>query len=204
MGNHDAYPPGGDADYFSYFGAAAGPQPGSYYSYNIGLSWHMIVFDAQCSKAGGCGAASPQTTWLKNDLAANTKPCVMAVWHQPRWTSGRHPDGATYASWWTLLYQYKIDIIANGHNHKYERFNQINPSEQAASDGIREFVVGTDGALGDGYTYASYPLGPNEVVRNQTVIYGVLKLILSANSYTWNFLPAAGYTFTDSGTSTFH
>ena len=204
MGNHDTYPPGGDAAYFSYFGATAGPQPGGYYSYNIGSSWHVIVLNAQCSKAGGCGATSIQTKWLQSDLAANTSKCVMAVWHQPRWTSGRHPDDATYAPWWTLLYQYKADIVANGHNHNYERFNQINASEQAASDGIREFIVGTGGAPGDGYTYASHPLDPNEVVRNQTAVYGVLKLTLSTNSYSWNFLPAAGYSFSDSGTSTCH
>jgi acid phosphatase type 7 len=204
MGNHDTYPPGGDAAYFSYFGATAGPQPDGYYSYNIGSSWHVIVLNAQCSKAGGCGAASVQTTWLKSDLAANSKPCVMAVWHQPRWTSGRHPDDATYAPWWNLLYQYKVDIVANGHNHNYERFDQINPSEQAASDGIREFIVGTGGAPGDAYTYASHPLDPNEVIRNQTIQYGVLKLTLSTNSYTWNFLPAAGSTLTDSGTSVCH
>ncbi|MGA2504137.1 MAG: DNRLRE domain-containing protein [Anaerolineales bacterium] len=204
MGNHDTYPPSGDTAYFNYFGNAAGPQPGGYYSYNIGSSWHVIVLNAQCSKAGGCGASSVQTTWLKNDLAANTRQCVLAVWHQPRWTSGRHADDATYAPWWNLLYQYKADIIAGGHNHNYERFDQIDAQEQAASDGIREFVVGTGGAPGDGYTYASHPLDPNEVIRNQTPVYGVLKLTLSVNSYSWKFLPAAGYTFSDSGTSTCH
>jgi hypothetical protein len=204
MGNHDTYPPGGDAAYFSYFGAAAGPQPGGYYSYNIGSSWHVIVLNAECSEAGGCGVGSVQTNWLQSDLAANTRQCVMAVWHQPRWTSGRHPNDPTYAPWWNLLYQYKADIIANGHNHNYERFNQINPSEQAASDGIREFIVGTGGAPGDAYTYASHPLQPNEVIRNQTVQYGVLKLTLSTSSYSWTWLPAAGFTFTDSGSSTCH
>jgi hypothetical protein len=204
MGNHDTYPPGGDAAYFSYFGTAAGPKPGGYYSYNIGSSWHIIVLNAECSEAGGCGVGSVQTNWLQSDLAANTRQCVMAVWHQPRWTSGRHSDDATYAPWWNLLYQYKADIVANGHNHNYERFNQINPSEQAASDGIREFIVGTGGAPGDSYTYASHPLDPNEVIRNQTIQYGVLKLTLSVNSYTWNFMPAAGYTLSDSGTSMCH
>jgi hypothetical protein len=34
--------------------------------------------------------------------------------------------------------------------------------------------------------------------------YGVLKLRLSAGSYTWKFLPVAGETFTDSGTGQCH
>jgi hypothetical protein len=204
MGNHDTYPPGGDAAYFSYFGAAAGPKPGGYYSYNVGSSWHIIVLNAECSEGSGCTATSPQTNWLASDLAANTKPCVMAVWHQPRFTSGRHTNDTTYVPWWNLLYQYKADLVMNGHNHNYERFNPINPSEQADPNGIREFVIGTGGAPGDGYTYASHPLQPNEVVRNQTVQYGVLKMTLSASSYSWTWLPAAGSTFTDSGSANCH
>lgn len=204
MGNHDTYPPSGTAPYFTYFGASAGAKPGGYYSYNPNANWHVIVLNAQCSKAGGCGAGSPQYKWLQSDLSANTRKCVLAVWHQPRFTSGRHSDNTSYAAWWSLLYQYKVDIVAGGHNHNYERFNLINPSEQAASDGIREFVVGTGGAPGDGYTYASHPLDPNEAVRNQTQVYGVLKLTLGASAYSWKFLPAAGYTFTDSGSTNCH
>jgi hypothetical protein len=204
MGNHDTYAPGGTDPYFAYFGAKAGPKPGGYYSYNFNSSWHVIVLNAQCSKAGGCGVGTPQYNWLKNDLAANTKKCVLAVWHQPRWTSGRHSDNSAYAPWWSLLYQYKADIIAGGHNHNYERFNLIDPNEKAASDGIREFIVGTGGAPGDAYTYASHPLDPNEAIRNQTQVYGVLKLTLSTGSYSWKFLPASGYTFTDTGSTACH
>jgi Calcineurin-like phosphoesterase len=203
-GNHDTYPPSGTAPYFAYFGAAAGPKPGGYYSYNIGSSWHVIVLNAQCSQAGGCASGTPQYNWLQNDLAANTRKCVLAVWHQPRWTSGRHPDDSKYAPWWSLLYQYKVDIVANGHNHNYERFNLINPSEQAAADGIREFIVGTGGAPGDAYSYASHPLDPNEAVRSQKAVYGVLKLTLSNASYSWNFLTATGTSITDSGNTACH
>ncbi len=103
-----------------------------------------------------------------------------------------------------MLYQYKADIVAGGHNHNYERFNQIDPNEQAVADGIREFVVGTGGAPGDAYSYSAHPLDPNEAIRSQSIVYGVLKLTLSTNSYTWTFLPAAGYSFTDSGTSACH
>ncbi len=34
--------------------------------------------------------------------------------------------------------------------------------------------------------------------------FGVLKLTLSAGSCSWNFLPVAGQTFTDSGTTACH
>jgi hypothetical protein len=141
---------------------------------------------------------------LANDLATNTRKCVLAAWHQPRWTSGRHADDPLSAAWWDLLYQYKADIVANGHNHNYERFDLVDPSQRAAADGIREFVVGTGGAPGDSYTYAEHPLDPNEAIRNQTKAYGVLQLTLNDRSYSWKFQPAAGYTFTDSGTQACH
>ncbi len=48
------------------------------------------------------------------------------------------------------------------------------------------------------------PLDPNEAIRNQTGVYGVLKLTLGDNVYSWNLLPAAGYSFTDSGTTLCH
>jgi acid phosphatase type 7 len=204
MGNHDTYAPSGTTPYFNYFGTHAGTAPGGYYSYDIGSSWHVVVLNTNCSQAGGCSSTSPQVKWLQSDLAANTRQCVLAVWHQPRWTSGRHADDTTSAPFWDLLYQYKADIVVNGHNHNYERFNLINPQEQAAADGIREFIVGTGGAPADGYTYASHPLDPNEAIRNQTGVYGVLQLTLGNGNYQWKFLPASGYSFTDSGQENCH
>jgi len=34
--------------------------------------------------------------------------------------------------------------------------------------------------------------------------FGVLRLVLHANSYDWKFLPEPGKTFTDSGSGTCH
>jgi len=34
--------------------------------------------------------------------------------------------------------------------------------------------------------------------------YGVLKLSLGPDTYTWQFIPAAGSTFTDSGSGSCH
>ena len=50
----------------------------------------------------------------------------------------------------------------------------------------------------------SNPLDPNEAIRNQTGVFGVLKLTLGDNYYTWNFVPVPGSTFTDSGTTLCH
>jgi hypothetical protein len=44
---------------------------------------------------------------------------------------------------------------------------------------------------------------PNSQARN-TDTYGVLKLTLHPTSYDWRFVPEAGKTFTDSGTTDCH
>ena len=40
--------------------------------------------------------------------------------------------------------------------------------------------------------------------RVKTGVYGVLKLGLRSDSYAWKFVPIAGQTFTDSGTTLCH
>ena len=52
-------------------------------------------------------------------------------------------------------------------------------------------------------TTASARSEPNSQVRNGDT-YGVLKLDLKAGGYSWQFVPEAGRTFTDSGTDSCH
>ena len=67
------------------------------------------------------------------------------------------------------------------------------------ANGIRYFVAGTGGTGHNGFVT---PM-PNSQVRNGTA-FGVLKFTLHANSYDWQFVPVAGQTFTDTGTTTCH
>jgi hypothetical protein len=64
---------------------------------------------------------------------------------------------------------------------------------------VRQFVIGTGGADLDQF---DIPL-PTSEVRNSSS-YGVLKLTLRASSYDWEFVPTAGSTFTDSGSTECH
>ena len=132
-------------DYFNYFGAPAHPATAGHYSFNVG-SWHLISLNGNCNNTGvgGCGASSPQTQWLSADLAANSQPCIMAYWHQPRWTA-TSSNNSTYAAWWNLLYASHADLVLNGHIHTYARFALLNPSGATDPNGIREVIVGTGG-----------------------------------------------------------
>ena len=197
-GNHDQLTSGG-APYYAYFGAAAGPAGKGYYSYDVAANWHVIVLNGICSKAGGCGKGSAQERWLRADLAANQGEHILAMWHPPEFSSGGHGSTSTYITWWRDLYAAHAEIVLNGHDHDYERFARQSPDGRADPKGIREFVVGTGGALHS----PIIKIRPNSEVRNAST-YGVLKLTLGPHSYRWQFIPVAGGKFTDSGETATH
>ena len=207
VGNHEYLTAGGTgctpanqgaAGYFQYFGAAAGLPGQGYYSYDIG-TWHLIALNTNCGDAGGCGATSAQGRWLQADLAAHTNYCTLAYWHIPRFSSGGRAN-ANSQSFWNQLYAADADVILAAHDHLYERFAPQSPSGVADPvRGIREFIVGTGGAN----TTSFAATAANSEVRNDNTA-GVLKLTLHATSYDWQFVPEAGKTFTDSGTTPCH
>ena len=194
-GNHD-YGTTDATGYFDYYGSAAGPAGLGYYSYNIG-NWHIISLNSNISMSAG----STQEQWLRADLVASNKPCTLAYWHHPRFSSGSHHGSSTAPQpLWEALYDANAEIVISGHEHNYERFAPQTPTGAAdPTRGIREFIVGTGGT-------DFYPSGTaiaNSQVRN-TGTWGVLKLTLSSNGYTWQFIPVAGQSFTDSGSGTCH
>ena len=197
-GNHN-YATAGAAGYYQYFGAAAGPSGKGYYSYNRG-DWHIVVLNSMCENIGGCSATSPQAQFLRNDLAANPRRCTLAYWHHPLFSSGQHGNNPNMRPAFQILYDNNADLVINGHDHDYERFAPQTPSGTLdRSQGIREIVVGTGGAGLRPFA----TIRPNSQVRNANT-WGVLKLTLTADNYSWQFVPVAGKTFTDSGTTSCH
>ena len=196
IGNHE-YNTSGASGYFDYFGAVAGDRSKGYYSFNLG-NWHILALNSNCSNVGGCNAGSPQEQWLRADLAANSTQCTLALWHHPRFSSGA--SSTRTQALWNALYDYNAELILNGHAHVYERFAPQNPGGKLdTARGIREFIVGS-GGVGHGSTTT---FAPNSEAYNGTT-FGVIKLTLKSNSYDWQFIPEAGRTFTDSGSTLCH
>jgi len=192
LGNHE-YGTAGAAGYFGYFGSRGGREGKGYYAYNLG-TWRIYVMNSNCSRIG-CGSTSSQVRWLKADLAANPRRCILAYWHHPLFSSGYHGNTAAVRPFWDALYAARADVIINGHDHDYERFSRQTPGGSRSTHGIMEFVAGTGGAERRPFS----TLRANSVSRNATT-FGVLKLTLHPGSYDWQFVPEAGMTFTDGGT----
>jgi uncharacterized repeat protein (TIGR01451 family) len=175
-------------DYFNYFGAAAHPGTAGEYSFNVG-KWHLISLNGNCKNngVGGCGASAAQTQWLTADLDANTQPCVMAYWHQPRWTATAS-NASPYAPWWDVLYQAHVDVVLNGHIHTYARFAMLNPSAQVdTTNGIREVIVGTGG---ESLQLAAPTSNPFPVANFRN--FGYLRMVLHPTGYDAQFITSAG------------
>ncbi len=196
IGNHE-YGTAGASAYFNYFGAAAGDPAKGWYSYDIGSAWHVVTLNSNCGPVS-CSTNGTQVKWLRADLAANTKPCVLATWHHPRFSSGDGvPDDTAVAPFWDALQQYGADIALAGHVHNYERFAPQLANGTASADGIREFIVGTGGRSLFGFDQPR----ANSTVRIS--VFGILKLDLTGNGYSWQFVDEHG-SVRDSGTGTCH
>jgi PKD repeat protein len=201
LGNHEYFL--GNADgAFDYFGAAIGPRGKGYYSYDLGASWHVIVLNDNTEYIS-LAPGSEQYEWLTADLAANTKPCTIAMWHVPLFQSSNsngYTSNPERKILWTVLYAAAVDIVLNGQPHHYERLKPMTP-EGVVDDahGIRSFTVGVGG---ESTLMPTVAIHPNSESRGDT--FGVLKLTLKAGSYDWAFVPIAGASFSDSGSGSCH
>ena len=192
VGNEYQQP--GAAPYYAYFGAAAGNPSQGWYSFDL-AGWHLVALNSACNKIGGCDAGSAQGQWLEADLAANSKPCTLAYYHDPRFSSGQLGVDDSTLGLWQILHAHGVDVLLHGDDHAYERFGRMNPNGVAEPlRGVRSFIVGTGGV---GLHNADEG-EPNSEVRSSTT-YGVLRLVLEPTSYGWEFVGAGPGNFTDSG-----
>jgi len=188
-GNHDYYTPGATG-YFQYFGELAGPPGLGYYSYDYG-AWKVVSLNSNVP----AGPDSPQYAWLAQELSQSAVKCTLAYWHHPVFSSGYEGNMTKMRAIWQLLYDNHADVAIVGHSHNYERFApQDLEGRPQPGRGIREFVVGTGGMP---FTPLESIKANSEALNNNSL--GVLKLMLAPDSYSWEFIPAPGNAFRDSG-----
>lgn len=191
-GNHEYLTPGARG-YFDYFGSAAGDPATGYYSYDLG-EWHILALNTEFTGKEG----SPQAEWVKADLAANRKKCTLAIYHVPLF--GRDSASVRMRNVFDLLHKAGAELVINGHEHNYQRYapqtaNGVSDPER----GVRQFIIGT-GGKGVGVGGMTFP--NREVAYGRD--FGVLKLKLYRESYSWEFVSVPSETFTDSGSASCH
>jgi hypothetical protein len=197
VGNHEYHTRGADG-YFRYFGAAAGDPDEGWYAYDAG-AWRIYALNSNCGEVGGCEPGSAQERWLRDDLAANPRACVAAMWHHPRFSSGEHGNHDVMADLWRTLQDAGAELALAGHDHSYERFAPQDAAGHADDRGLVAMVVGTGGRN----PYDFRDPRPNSLVR-ESPVFGVMRLELRPDGYSFEFLAVPGDDFTDRGSGTCH
>ena len=175
-GNHETYDDTPFKGYRDYFGPIATPQGKNYYSWEMG-NWHFIALDSNDFTTHDF-AEPAQVAWLKQDLASNTKGCVAAYYHHPRFSSGDHGDNPDSAALWQILVDGKVDLVLNGHDHHYERFVPQNGAGKADVNGPVQILGGMGGApLYD--VHAAHP-----TTAKLLQAFGVVKLSMTDTSFS--------------------
>jgi hypothetical protein len=196
-GNREYETPGA-AGYYGYFGARAGAPDKGYYSYDLG-SWHVIALNSNCEFVA-CAAGSAQEQWLRADLAAHRTGCTLAYWHHPRWSSGNAARDEDVSAMYNDLYAARVELLLVGHKHIYERYAPLGPTGATEpSSGVRQIIVGTGGE-----EQSSLQPAPPGVEARSNTSFGFLRVALRPTGYDWQFVPVAGGTLTDHGSSPCH
>jgi acid phosphatase type 7 len=160
-----------------------------------GSGWWAYVLDSQCHHRDtpriefgpSCRRHGSMLTWFRSHMAAHPARCRLAIWHHPRWISGRaraNEDRLVYQLHNVSAHQGRVSLIVNGHTHGYQRFTsmtadgRVDPTFTAP----RTIVVGTGGAPLDRFT------GPRRPgVRAQFEAHGVLRLTLNRGQWVSEF-----------------
>jgi hypothetical protein len=194
-GNHEYYTPFADP-YYKYFGPAAGVVGKGYYSYDVG-TWHVVVVNSELivNPIFTDSARAAQMAWVEKDLKDHKKPCTIAYWHHPRFSSGWHGNDRRLQPMWQLLSDNDVDLVLVGHDHEYERFRPLNAAGVLdTAKGIVEIVAGTGGEDLRGFE----AIVANSAYRIEGRA-GVLLLTLGAAEYRSAFLEIGGRVWDQNG-----
>jgi len=135
LGNHDtqsADVASQSGPYFDVFslptrGEAGGIASGTeaYYSFDYG-NIHFICLDSVKSIWWPLGP-QPMIDWLYNDLQSTKQDWIIAYWHHPPYSKGKHDSDTEGESirmrerMLPLLENAGVDLVLSGHSHSYER-----------------------------------------------------------------------------------
>jgi predicted phosphodiesterase len=119
----------------------------NYYSFDYS-NIHFVMLDSQSSSRELDGNMA---LWLREDLAKNTKPWLVAIFHHPPYTKGTHDSDSDYDSRGRMIDMRKnilpileeagVDLVVSGHSHMYERSQLIDCAYGSSADFSDENIV---------------------------------------------------------------
>ncbi len=169
-GNHDW----ADSDAAGFFSIFPGPVPRVE---DLGGPWQLLLLDSNLRGV----AWGRQLLWLEGILASSRGECLIAAWHHPRWSSGKHGDLSFADPLWRRVSGH-VTLTLHGHDHHFEALPRLAADGAASHRATASFVIGTGGAR-------LYPPGENK--RSERSVYGqfgFLRISLDGPRYHWRFV----------------
>ena len=185
-------------------GVASGTE--AYYSFDYG-NMHIICLNSHDIDAS---AGSPMIQWLEDDVNANTKDWLIAMFHHPAYKSSITPLETNALP---LLEDAGCDLVLVGHNHRYERSwcinghygtpSQFDPATMNIDDG--DGKIDGDGAYtknlgGPGTVYvttgsagsASSGNNAHPIMHLSAGVLGSVELLVDDNQMDLKFIDSNG------------
>jgi len=140
---------------------------------------HFVMLDSQESDRSTDGKMA---NWLKKDLAQNTRPWVIVVFHHPPYTKGSHDsDDASDSrgrmqdmreNILPILEKSGVDLVLSGHSHMYERSYLIDCAYDDSTKFTAKNIV-SNGINGKHQDYVKPLQQAGKPIGNQGTIYVV-------------------------------
>ncbi len=130
IGNHD-YTTELAGPYKELFETPTNGDDEDYYSFNYDNT-HFVSLNSNLDYS----VSSTMYNWLDDDLGDTSKKWVVVFFHHPPYSSGSH--GSTVDMQTTLVplfEEHNVDLVLNGHDHSYERFDPINEVQYIVTGG---------------------------------------------------------------------
>jgi hypothetical protein len=151
------------------------------------------------------GEMDKQLTWLASQIdmtKGNDQRCVLAFWHAPLFSSGRHghtpyahpkkdsplTKARSMQTAFRMLHDHGASVVLAGHDHDYEQFGPHDADGNAVPDGIRSFVVGTGSNLTEDFYELLAATSEGGPYGKDNGRQGILQIDLYEDGYRWNFL----------------
>jgi hypothetical protein len=160
----------------------------SFYSFESGLA-HIIYLNPYTNTS----PTSLQYNWLQNNLASIDRlitPWIIVVMHCPWYSSNmnHYADSQTVLmreSMEDLFYEYKVNIVFNGHVHHYERTYPVYRNETDIHGPV--YITIGDAGNSEGLDNKYYPEPKWSAFRNGTNYgYGMLT-VLDEKKLLWRW-----------------
>jgi len=182
LGNHDGHSASSSSQtgpYYNVFtlprnaeagGVASGTE--AYYSFDYG-NIHFVCLNSYDVDRAATGA---MLTWLKSDLAANTKDWLVAFFHHPPYSKGSHnSDSETELvqmreNALPILEDNGVDLVLAGHSHSYERSKFLDGHYGSSSSLTSAHVLDSGSGREDGDGAYQKAVGP---VSHEGAVYAV-------------------------------